>query len=112
MTKAEKIEQLREQPEPPWLEQLTSALGWQGGTIHQALEEVKKLKAISETLPKKPCLYCDGSGYYDSPEEPCPSCHPLQRAFVDGWNQAISNAEDGGPPLSKALESFSLKELL
>lgn len=40
----EEVKQLREQPEPPWLEQLTSALGWQGGTIHQVIDAVKILK--------------------------------------------------------------------
>lgn len=29
---------------PPWLPELIKILGWQGGTIHQALDEVKKLK--------------------------------------------------------------------
>lgn len=29
---------------PPWLPDLINTLGWQGGTIHQALEEVKNLK--------------------------------------------------------------------
>lgn len=31
------------------LEQLLEILGWKGGTIHQALEEVKRLKRDSDT---------------------------------------------------------------
>ena len=31
---------------PPWLGELTNALGWQGGTIHDALDAVRKLQDV------------------------------------------------------------------
>lgn len=30
---------------PPWLDELLEALGWQGGTIHQALSSIRKLRS-------------------------------------------------------------------
>lgn len=30
----------------------------------------------SEKALNMPCLKCDGSGYYDTPDEPCPICIP------------------------------------
>lgn len=32
----------------PILKRLCDALGWQGGTIHQALEEVRRLKGLDD----------------------------------------------------------------
>jgi hypothetical protein len=37
----------------PWLAQLHKALGWQGGTIHQALEAVSRLVALAEDVERK-----------------------------------------------------------
>lgn len=31
---------------PAWLADLLAALGWQGGTIHQALAEVRRLREM------------------------------------------------------------------
>lgn len=39
--------------EPPWIPTLLTALGWQGGTIHQALDEVRRLKAAETELRGK-----------------------------------------------------------
>ena len=46
----EKARADRAENAPPFLPQLLSTLGWQGGTIHQALEEVKRLKFLSDTV--------------------------------------------------------------
>lgn len=36
---------------PPWLPDLLAILGWQGGTVHQAMDEVRRLKqSRDETL--------------------------------------------------------------
>lgn len=33
---------------PPWLPDLLAIFGWSGGTIHQALDEVRKLRDVAE----------------------------------------------------------------
>jgi hypothetical protein len=40
---------MTDRTDPPWLSDLLDALGWQGGTIHHALAEVRKLAANRET---------------------------------------------------------------
>jgi len=39
----ERIAELEAHDAPPWLPELCAALGWSGGTIHQALAAVRRL---------------------------------------------------------------------
>lgn len=38
------------------MEEIYKALGWQGGTIHQVIDEIKRLKAL-EDKSCKGCIY-------------------------------------------------------
>lgn len=37
-----------------WLNQVCVALGWQGGTIHQVIAEIERLRAVEASLSKPP----------------------------------------------------------
>ena len=47
---AEVCKQLAAWPPVPMLRELCLACGWQGGTIWQVIEEIKRLKAVNQTL--------------------------------------------------------------
>lgn len=40
---------------------------------------------MTRTTMASPCPRCDGSGYYDTPSDPCPVCRPKQFAFTQGF---------------------------
>lgn len=42
----------------PWLPDLLAALGWQGGTVHEALNAVRRLVAASKGPPHGECPAC------------------------------------------------------
>ena len=44
----------------PFLPQIIEALGWQGGTLHQVLDEVKRLKANEKEVLD---LHCETLGF-------------------------------------------------
>jgi len=43
--------ELSQNREPPWLEQLCAALGWHGGTVHEAIHAVKRLVDAAKERP-------------------------------------------------------------
>lgn len=85
----EAIRRQNENP-PPWLPDLLAALGWQGGTVHAALQAVRRLVADDKARHQR-CPRCEGSRLYNGRE--CSICRGVgtMRAAVDNSRTLFDN---------------------
>lgn len=58
---------------PPWLPDLLAALGWQGGTVHAALQAVRRLAANSKEERRRGCATCRDRYRVERGNQPCPA---------------------------------------
>lgn len=65
------------------LRQLCAALGWQGGTFWQVLEEVRRLRSPVPVTSSE-CSVCLGTGHLEDYENkwPCSHCNGTGNAGV------------------------------
>lgn len=74
------------------LQQVCAALGWQGGTFWQVLEEVRRLRSAAETLERMGYTYRHGAALWKPPL----GARPAWADAADGEAEYLSWTTAGG----------------